>query len=83
MKCACCERDEELRMGVCFDCASAGEERAAKRTVVQHLRRALENLLSGKTGNARFDLQWAWERLTGTGDYARGGTFDREGYRWR
>lgn len=83
MKCTCCGNDDELRLGVCFDCASAGEAKAAKRTVDQHLRMALHNLSVGYTENARFDIQWAIERFTGTGDYAEGGYFDRRGIEWR
>ena len=80
--CSACGRTRELRMGCCFDCAIKGEERAAKRTVEEHLREAIRLLAKGND-NAQFALKWALERLTETGDYAPGGTFDREGYEWR
>lgn len=81
--CKGCGKEEELRMGFCFDCAFKGEARAAKRTVEQHLEKALEKVRSGNTENAKYDIRWALERLTLTGDYADGGTFDQEGYDWR
>lgn len=81
--CKGCGKDEELRLGFCFDCASKGEERAAKRTVEQHLEHALNEINKGNKENARYDIQWALQRLTLTGDYADGGTFDKEGYDWR
>jgi len=71
----CNNPDDDLRMGCCWDCASAGELRAARRTVTQHLGNAVRNLAAGNFANARFDLCWAWERLTKTGDYAPGGYF--------
>lgn len=72
-RCAGCGQDDELRMGYCFDCASAGEERALRRSVPGHLAKALWNAARCRWGNARIDLAWAWERLTRTGDYAPGG----------
>jgi hypothetical protein len=71
MVCAGCDNDDELRMGFCFNCASAGEERALRRTVVQHCLRGLRNLRPGHFWKSRIDFSWAWERLTKTGDYAR------------
>lgn len=59
--CKGCGKDEELRLGYCFDCASKGEERAAKRTVEQHLEHALEQLKKGNKENARYDIEWALE----------------------
>lgn len=74
MICKGCGKDDELRLGFCFDCASAGEERAARRTVLQHLARGFSNLVK-RSPNAKYDFKWAWERLTQTGDYARNGAF--------
>jgi len=74
MICKGCGKDAELRLGFCFDCATAGEERAARRNVVQHLMKGLQNLWL-RNGNARFDFKWAWERLTRTGNYAPNGEF--------
>jgi hypothetical protein len=76
--CVKCGRDEELRGGFCWDCADAGEARAAARTVRQHLGAAVGNLLRGRWFNLKCDLRWAWGRLTKTGDYTPGGYFDRE-----
>ena len=86
MICHGCGKDEELRLGFCFDCASAGEERAARRTVLQHLAKGFRHLWIG-SDNARFDFRWAWERFTRTGDYARNGEFSyldlfKERRRW-
>lgn len=83
MKCNGCGKEEELRLGFCFDCAFSGEERASKRTVEQHLHQALFNLTIDRKDNAAIDIKWAYERLTETGDYAKGGTFDNEGYNWK
>ena len=76
MRCEHCGMDEELRFGCCFDCATNGEARAAKRTVIQHIGFMFRSLWK-RNGNAKYDLKWAWERLTGTGDYAPGGYFER------
>jgi len=77
--CAGCGQPEELRMGYCFDCAMAGEERAARRSVLQHLRCGFGRILLGNFSFAtRMDFVWAWERLTKTGDYAPGGEFDSQ-----
>ncbi len=81
-KCGGCGQMLELRLGFCFDCSSRGEERAAKRTVAEHLKQARANLAKGSP-NWRFDLHWAWERFTQTGDYAPGGYFDKFGIHWR
>jgi hypothetical protein len=78
--CACCGEPEELRMGFCFDCATKGEERAAKRSVLQHVAKGVRHIFTGHYTNARIDFSWAWERLTRTGDYKPGGEFDRQGY---
>jgi hypothetical protein len=83
MTCRCCHKEEELRQGVCFDCATLGEQRAAKRTVLGHLRQAVVNLCAGRWVYLGCDLRWARERLFRVGDYAEGGYFDREGVDWR
>jgi hypothetical protein len=76
-KCAGCGNEDDLRFGYCFDCASAGELRAAKRTVLQHLRQAWRNIRKG-SGNWKYDARWALERATRTGNYAPGGAFETE-----
>lgn len=73
-ECFGCGASRDLRGGFCFDCASAGEARAARRTVVQHICVGFRNLRK-RNGCAKYDFQWAWERLTKTGDYAPGGYF--------
>jgi hypothetical protein len=62
---------------VCFECASNGERRAAESTAAQHLKAAVKNAAHWNS-EWRFDLKWAWERATKTGDYAPGGYFERE-----
>lgn len=74
--CSTCSETHELRMGVCFDCANSGEIRSAKRTVTQHLLKCARNLSARKFEFARYDITWAWQRLTKTGDYEPGGYFD-------
>jgi hypothetical protein len=95
--CAGCGSADELRGGFCFDCASAGELSAARRTTRRHLLWALQHVASALgyalrhewpdarnvLGYARIDLRWARERWTQTGDYRIGGTFDREYPDWR
>lgn len=77
-KCAGCGNADELRMGFCWDCACAGEERAARRSVFQHLLQAASKASRGHWTEARICLSWAWERLTRTGDYKPGGEFERQ-----
>lgn len=77
--CSACGEIEELRYGCCFDCACAAEERAARRSVLEHLSRGLVRVLRGDFSfSTRVDFAWAWERLTKTGDYAPGGEFDSQ-----
>lgn len=78
MKCACCGSDDELRMGFCWDCACAGEERAANRTALQHIGQAISKASRGYWTESRICLSWAKERLTRTGDYAPGGEFEKQ-----
>ena len=74
MICDYCGKDDELRLGCCWDCASAGEAKAAKRSVIQHIGSMFRNLRK-RNGNAKYDFKWAWERMTKTGDYAPNGYF--------
>lgn len=80
--CVFCGKTAELRLGACWGCATTGEATAANRSVLEHLGRGIQNLAKGSP-NARFDLVWAWERLTRTGDYSRGGYFDDFVPGWR
>jgi hypothetical protein len=79
MVCVGCGAEDDLRLGFCFDCATAGEERAARRTVLQHICKGVWNFVRGRFWQARFDFTWAWGRLTKTGDYASNGEFVRRG----
>src|SRR6266853_330686 len=74
-KCRKCGETHDLAFGYCFDCAHAGQLRAAKRTAWQHIARANNLIWHRHWTNARIELRWAWERLTQTGDYKPGGTF--------
>jgi hypothetical protein len=80
MTCRICNSDSDTRMGVCFDCATSAERIASKRTVFGHLRHAVKNLIDRNWLFARFDLSWAWQRFTRTGDYASDGAFAE--YEW-
>lgn len=83
-RCTACGREtDDLMMGACFSCASEAEQRAAKRSVWAHIKRGISNWRQGRKLFAKIDFRWAWQRLTRTGDYRRGGTFDWEGYDWR
>jgi hypothetical protein len=68
----------DLRFGVCWDCADAGERKAAQRTVLQHLRSAVRNIARREWFGVKCDATWAWQRLTRTGYYKPGGIFERE-----
>lgn len=83
MTCHGCGRDEELRLGYCFDCAISGERRAAHRTVLQHLKQAFSNATKRYWFGVKCDLKWAAQRMLRVGDYAKGGYFDSEGHDWR
>jgi hypothetical protein len=77
MICTGCKRNEDLRFGYCFDCASQGEKRAAKRTTLEHVAKGIRNILEGSK-NYQFDFRWAMQRVTRTGDYAPNGYFEKE-----
>ena len=72
MICKGCGRDDELRMGYCFDCATEGDLRLGRRSVLQHLAKAASHALRGYWLDARIDVKCAWERLTRSGEYAPG-----------
>lgn len=79
MTCRICQRHEDLRAGICFDCATDAERRAAQRSVLQHLLKGLGKVMRLRFNyGTRTDFRWAWERLTRTGDYAPGGEFERQ-----
>lgn len=82
-ECKKCGSIDDLRMGYCFDCATIGEIRAAKRTVLQHLAKSVTKLKQGYFTESRIEIQWALERLTRSGDYKSGGYFDEQGIDWR
>lgn len=81
--CDGCGLIRELRYGYCFDCANNGEERAAKRTVIQHLKKCFEHIKSMDFELAKYDFTWAVMRATRTGDYSKDGYFDKQGHQWR
>ena len=81
--CKKCSADTELCFGFCFDCASDGELRAARRTVVEHIAAAIFNARNRQWKYVRYDLRWATQRLFRRGDYARDGYFDQMGVDWR
>lgn len=72
MICKGCGRDDDLRFGYCFDCATDGDLRLGRRSVMQHLGKAVSHVARGYWWNAKTDVKCAWERLTRTGDYAPG-----------
>lgn len=81
--CKGCGREDELRRGFCWDCANNGERKAACRTVLQHMGKALVNARLGRWDYMRCDLKWAISRVFRIGNYKTGGYFDKEGHPWR
>lgn len=73
MTCRVCNTNtDDLRGGVCFDCATEGDLRLARRSALQHWLHGLEALLSGVWWMARMDFRMGWERIRRTGEYAPG-----------
>lgn len=72
MKCVKCQREDDLRLGYCFDCATEGDLRLGRRSVMQHWRHGIGSLLQGVWWRARIDFRCGWERMWRTGDYAPG-----------
>ena len=74
MPCTLCGKDEDLRFGTCFDCATDGDIRLAKKSTLQHWRHGLYSLCLGPSywWRARMDFKCGWERIWRTGDYAPG-----------
>jgi NMD protein affecting ribosome stability and mRNA decay len=63
MSCQVCgSGDDDLRMGVCFDCATEGDIRLAKKSTLQHWAHGVASIFQGV---------W-WERIWRTGEYAPG-----------
>lgn len=73
MSCRVCKSpDTDLRGGVCFDCATAGDLRLARRSVMQHWRHGVRALFGGVWWMAKMDFRMGWERWRRTGEYAAG-----------
>jgi hypothetical protein len=72
MTCSVCGKEDELRYGVCFDCASTGDIRLGSRSTLQHWWHGVTSLRPGLWWRARMDFKCGWERLTRTGEYAPG-----------
>jgi hypothetical protein len=81
--CNGCGRNDDLRLGYCFSCATEAEVRVAKRSTLRHIFNGLRNLASLNFTYAKYDLQWAFERFTRTGDYKKDGYFDSQNIPWR
>jgi len=77
-RCSGCNKWDDLRFGYCFDCACAGERRAAHCSILGHIGKGMKHIAGGYWTEARIDFSWAWERATRTGDYAPGGEFERQ-----
>lgn len=73
MACTVCGcGDDDLRMGVCFDCATDGDIRLAKRSTLQHWRHGVASVFQCVWWRARMDFKMGWERIWRTGEYAPG-----------
>lgn len=70
MICKGCGRDDELRLGYCFDCATAGDLRLGRRTVLQHWWHAITKAKSWWM--FKTDIRCGFERMFRRGDYAKG-----------
>lgn len=81
--CRTCGKEAELRLGACWECANAGELRRARLSPVAHLLSAIKNVSRRRFDYAKYDLRWAYGRLTNTGDYRPGGYLDKEHPGWR
>ncbi len=47
MICQRCGQNDDCRLGFCWDCADAGEARAAARTVAQHVAKGISHVARG------------------------------------
>jgi hypothetical protein len=72
MKCSYCGKEEETRLGACWECATEGDIRLAKRGFLEHWFRAAVHLLLGARDLAKLDFKLGWHRIWRTGEYAPG-----------
>jgi len=73
MTCRVCgDPTNDLRMGVCFDCATEGDIRLAKRSTIQHWIHGFKALCYRDWVIAKMDFRIGWERIWRTGEYAPG-----------
>lgn len=73
MTCRVCNIDtDDLRGGVCFDCATEGDIRLARRSTLQHWLHGLSALFGGVWWMAKMDFRMGWERVRRSGEYAPG-----------
>lgn len=78
MTCHVCKRaTDDLRMGICFDCATAGDIRLGSRSVAQHIAHGVNSLFCGIWWRVRIDFKCAWERIWRSGEYAPGREWER------
>lgn len=78
MACSVCGYgDGDTRMGVCFDCATAGDIRLAKKSTLQHWSHGLGSVFHGVWWRARMDFRMGWQRIRRTGEYAPGREWDQ------
>lgn len=74
MTCRICNADtDDLHAGICFDCATEGDLRLGRRSVIQHWTHGIYSVFCGVWWRARMDFKMGWERLWRTGEYALGG----------
>lgn len=78
-----CEDCEKSKTGICDYCYQDSMTYLAKMTVFQHLLASLGSLFEFDFFGVCFELVWAFQRLTRTGDYGKGGEFERMGIDWR
>lgn len=73
MPCTVCHsKDTDLRMGVCFDCATDGDIRLAKKSTIEHWLHSIKALSQGAWWIAKLDFKIGWQRIWRTGEYAIG-----------
>ena len=77
LTCIVCGASDDLRGGVCFDCATDGDIRLAKKSTLQHWAHGVYSCFCGVWWRARMDFRMGWERIWRTGEYAPGREWER------
>lgn len=74
MICKRCGKDEDLRFGYCFDCATEGDLRLGRRSILEHWWHAVSKARDWWT--FKTDIKLGFERMFRRGEYAPGGEWE-------